>query len=695
LKSQKGVSVVSRHTVTQNEGIALLESTLSFLMVTLESLQENAAAEKDDSCSMSAYSVSDNDDGHVDSSEGSSSAAKHSRASENIETTIAKTETRAVARTRIFVAFILVISMIAVAVLIYIFTSKGEQDKFEQKFEDDSTQILETIGSTLDVTLSSTDAFIANIMAYARYSNSTWPFVTKPEYAVEAAKLLVLSKAVYIGEYVFVAEEEKLAWQNYSVHHDSWVQEGIDLQRRNPDYKGIIIDEFQTLGLIHDNFAQERIGGPYMPTWQVAPVVPIYFPYNWDASTHERMGPTIKHIFEKQHVVIGAASGVADPNNPDQILQAEYDALWIKNYISEDDNPSEPFSEIYYPMIDAPGQVRIDVDQPQDIVGFSVITFFWRDLIRDILYEDSKGVVVVIENSCNQVWTYQIDGPNTTYLGPGDLHDSNFDGMRRSAPLYNLRELFSNSGVYTGIPLGEDYCVHTLHVYPSTEMRNEFITHGPIIYTVSAVAFFVLTLLAFLIYDWKVERRQKKVMATAVQTSKIVSSLFPSNVRDRLFQGRETGEHGLPFVGLEPQKRRLKSFLSSGSDKNAEAREVDVDRPIADLFPNCTVMFADISGFTAWSSVREPAQVFRLLETLYGAFDEIANKRRVFKVVCILPTASLVEFGGKNHSSSVLFICRKPLETPTLPSQGSRNRAKIMLSSWRDMLLTAVARWLN
>lgn len=42
--------------------------------------------------------------------------------------------------------------------------------------------------------------------------------------------------------------------------------------------------------------------------------------------------------------------------------------------------------------------------------------------------------------------------------------------------------------------------------------------------------------------------------------------------------------------------------------------------------------FADLVGFTAWSSVREPAQVFILLETIYHAFDEIAKRRKVFKV---------------------------------------------------------------
>ena len=40
-------------------------------------------------------------------------------------------------------------------------------------------------------------------------------------------------------------------------------------------------------------------------------------------------------------------------------------------------------------------------------------------------------------------------------------------------------------------------------------------------------------------------------------------------------------------------------------------------------------------GFTAWSSQRSPADVFTLLETCYGAFDAIANRRGVFKVETI------------------------------------------------------------
>lgn len=153
-----------------------------------------------------------------------------------------------------------------------------------------------------------------------------------------------------------------------------------------------------------------------------------------------------------------------------------------------------------------------------------------------------------------------------------------------------------------------------------------------------------------------VERRQAKVMETAVHTNAIVTSLFPSNVRERLFNTEQSAEQKRKF---EHNKTRLKTFLSDGKIDSLESAEAAAKQsPIADLFPHCTVLFSDISGFTAWSSVREPSQVFTLLETLYGAFDSIAIKRGVFKVSeqnahnssKLFPVSSLLPIhAGRNH----------------------------------------------
>ena len=76
-------------------------------------------------------------------------------------------------------------------------------------------------------------------------------------------------------------------------------------------------------------------------------------------------------------------------------------------------------------------------------------------------------------------------------------------------------------------------------------------------------------------------------------------------------------------------RNRLKSYLESSRPEPADSE------PIADHFPAATVMFLDIAGFTAWSSEREPSQVFKLLETVYQAFDAITRKLGVFKIETI------------------------------------------------------------
>ena len=78
-------------------------------------------------------------------------------------------------------------------------------------------------------------------------------------------------------------------------------------------------------------------------------------------------------------------------------------------------------------------------------------------------------------------------------------------------------------------------------------------------------------------------------------------------------------------------KNRLKDFLVGGKG-DPDDQEIIKSKPLADLFPQATVLFADMVGFTAWSSIREPTQVFTLLENIYRAFDDIARKRGVFKV---------------------------------------------------------------
>jgi class 3 adenylate cyclase len=178
------------------------------------------------------------------------------------------------------------------------------------------------------------------------------------------------------------------------------------------------------------------------------------------------------------------------------------------------------------------------------------------------------------------------------------------------------------------------HCIYSFHIYPTKEFEDDYHSSLPIVLTVVVAATFFIMVAAFFLYDWFVHRRNNKVVGEAARSNAIVSSLFPSSVHDRLFE--ENAKKKAARAAEAPTKSRIKNFLAS------ETGVVDDDddimyktKPIADLFPETTILFADISGFTAWSSMREPTQVFTLLETIYRAFDEIARRRRVFKVETI------------------------------------------------------------
>ena len=119
-----------------------------------------------------------------------------------------------------------------------------------------------------------------------------------------------------------------------------------------------------------------------------------------------------------------------------------------------------------------------------------------------------------------------------------------------------------------------------------------------------------------------------KAKAEAEAERTIVANLFPENVRERLLRGTEAQN----AIRKENAKLRQFGAIKEVQDDPLSSEGLFGSKPIADFHPEATILFADLVGFTAWSSAREPTQVFTLLEVLYSAFDRIAKRRRIFKV---------------------------------------------------------------
>jgi len=215
---------------------------------------------------------------------------------------------------------------------------------------------------------------------------------------------------------------------------------------------------------------------------------------------------------------------------------------------------------------------------------------------------------------------------------------------------------------------------------------------------ISPLFILLITLSLFRYYDRSVEERHETLSMNAQRTGHIVASLFPKVVQRRIWadaaaaqqedsRNKKYGGGGggannghssshtdtkragmlmnsahqyrsmanlLPTSSMHQSQHsysvtgKMTEFLDDEKPSRPEQRKkLPKTKPIADLFPEATVFFGDLVGFTAWSSMREPSQVFTLLEAIYNEFDEIARRRRVFKVEtvgdCYVAVAGLPE----------------------------------------------------
>lgn len=604
------------------------------------------------------------------------------------ERKLAERESTRVRRTKYFVMLFLLFIMVGVSAATYHLISKQEYEEFHRQFKEDSHKVLSTMGSNLVRTLQASDAFVVSMSSLAAATNQSWPFVVIPDFAVRAEKIRSLANAVYVNTYHLVEPSQRREWETFTAQHgEAMINESIATIENFDGADWPIVWNYTLWDVIHDydEFELENPGqvgvdsmGPWLPIWQTQPTVAYDPPYNWDLTSSPptaKMNTTAyQRLIDSHKVTITDAYLISYPGDEDRIANDKDEAEWISSYLLGEEEPIEPISDIYYPIFTSSNrQIELDDEHHHNqykVAGIFSLSVYWRDTIKNILPVGADGLVAVFENPCNPTFTYRINGPEVEFLGTGDLHDKEFDEMPKTCTLSEMSQVAMQESLYSGIQLDEEFCPFTISIYPSDVAKNRHITNTPIYFAVVTVIIFAVTASTFILYDFWVERRQRVLMKTAITTTKLVTSLFPEVVIDQMLN---PSLEDMKSSGDSP--KRLKSFLKDGiSDSmyaNSEIEEVHPSKPIAELFPDTTVYFADIAGFTAWSSVREPSHVFVLLETLYGAFDKLAKQHGIFKVetigdsyvaVCGLPEPR------KNHvvrMARFAFACREKMKEKT------------------------------
>ena len=416
--------------------------------------------------------------------------------------------------------------------------------------------------------------------SYTAATNATMPFVIMPDFQVHALVSSQITGAATLTIHPLVTEENRERWESFSQStYYEWMEESSNYDRTvNPK---LYVDRLTT-GTEADRAKESQrwnvtgivpriwkeiegnvSGTPvstapqYFPEWQRAPSSD-YNPFtNLDMASHPLFKRSIEGMLETDHPVL---TDVTDAS----FLVKKYD----RRFPAEDQ--AEPHSYLLQPIYD-------DLEVNSTAVGFLSAFLRWGTFFENVLPEYETGIMVVLYGTCGRQFSYILNGYSADFLGNGDLHDMEYDNLKRDFEIAPFARLNEESGE-------EKYCQYSARIYPSDLWKERFYTGEPFWYAAGVTGCFLATTVAFVLYDVLVQRRQRKVLDAAERSGAIVSNLFPAKVRDTLMKEAK-------------QDKSMSSIMMKDKENGGPSFSENIfgSSPIAEFFPASTIMFAGTS----------------------------------------------------------------------------------------------------
>jgi hypothetical protein len=674
------------------------------------SSEEDASSDSSDASDDYAESDFDEDGDHV-STKGST------------EDTIAQESVIKSSKVTIFV--ILFLAAIASALTTTYLLRLGEYKAFRKHVRGFSLEIANQSQGSLNRSATALRSLSRTITNHAIETNTQFPFVTLPNFEVYGGEARELAGAEVVIYAPLVNTSELPNWETYSVDHQSWLVEALSNEGMGSTNPGSIPSRLHIRYKPphnHEDKGEVHMESFHLPIWQMAGAPRNASIVNLDLiGDDSRFEHDVYDVWQRRLPLLSSSSRNlqyltenAGPGQVEDVNVTRVDtgksavAYEYVDPISRFELPRQSY--ILYPVFEeaeagdnsnnAPAVTSAETtaSDPAKVVGFVLAVIQWEALFSNILPSDVESMLVVVHDGCGDVFSMSLRGPKAYFVGRGDFHDEAFDTyMFTIADFGGLAaagfdELSLGHTVVNGTTYNQRYegtsighcevrsskimwgyseCLstilirsfrqYTLQIYPTSEIQMLY-APNKLIAPVAVVLIFFTVIVLLLFYDCMVIGKQRKLIEEAKRMNEIVGSFFPKAVRKRMMEDAARQAKSAVLADAAQIEELWGDLSQTELDVVVKKESLDDDKPIADYFPSTTLIFADLVGFTAWSSTRDPSHVFMLLETIFQKFDAIATRRKIFKVETVgdcYVAATGLPVRNKNHAVAMARFARE------------------------------------
>jgi len=322
--------------------------------------------------------------------------------------------------------------------------------------------------------------------------------------------------------------------------------------------------------------------GPFAPIWQMSPPPSIEHEeiIGFDLLEHDVLNKLLFAMYETGNTAVSQVMDVA-------FMTGEQLKSSNKTQIA-------PTSVIFQPIYERhsfPYESNPQRFEPPKLQGVYFGVLNWESYFIGLLPEGVNGIDVVVRNDCDQDFTYRIYGQEAMYMGMGDHHETLYDPYEISTSFAEFHQdgqpvveeetqapdakSGENSTASTTPSVNKDQfqCYYSLSIYPSNALRADQETSRPVFFTMIVALIFVATAIVFFVYLKFMQSRTRRVEKVAKASDKIITSLFPEDVKKQLMNDAE--EQTRTMSGTRHSKQNDKTsplvqeFLAGGDEESA------------------------------------------------------------------------------------------------------------------------------